>query len=49
MLNVFTKSHAALLRVSISDPSISLRIYSSGLSSKSSSSDATIIYGLVQI
>lgn len=37
-----TKSHAALLLVSTSEPSISLRIYSSGLSSNNSSSDAKI-------
>lgn len=35
-----TRSHAALLLVSTSEPSMSLLIYSSGLSSNNSSSDA---------
>lgn len=40
--SALTRSHAALLLVSTSEPSISLRIYSSGLSSNNSSSDSII-------
>lgn len=45
--SALTKSHAALLLVSTSDPSMSLRIYSSGLSSNNSSSDATAKHRLI--
>ena len=38
LVSARTRSHAALRRVSISEPSISRRMYSSGLSSNSSSS-----------
>lgn len=40
--SALTRSHAALLLVSTSEPSMSLLIYSSGLSSNNSSSDARI-------
>lgn len=40
--SIRTKSQAALLLVSTSDPSISLLIYSSALSANNSSSDATL-------